>query len=207
MKSRFDFQLEYVAQEIEKRKAKKILLQFAEGIKVDATEVVAQLEEKTKATYIVSGDSAWGGCDLALNDFKEFGCDLLVHFGHAQFIKVDIPVLYVYVKDLQDLKPFLKKSVKDLKKFDNIGLVTSIQHIHVLNDVKKFYEDAGKKVVIPKAVGFSYMPGHVVGCEYRGLKDIEKDVDAVVVLGNRFHGLGAALSILEKPVFLIYTYN
>jgi 2-(3-amino-3-carboxypropyl)histidine synthase len=60
MKSRFDFQLEYVAQEIEKRKAKKILLQFAEGIKVDAAEVVAQLEEKTKATYIVSGDSAWG---------------------------------------------------------------------------------------------------------------------------------------------------
>jgi 2-(3-amino-3-carboxypropyl)histidine synthase len=208
MKNRFDFQLENVAKEVMKRKAKKVLLQFAEGIKVDAADVVSELEQKTKnVEYLVSGDSAWGGCDLALHDFHEFHCDLLVHFGHAQFIKVQDPVFYVYVKDLQDLTPLLKKSVKDLKKYGKIGLVTSIQHIHDIENVKKFYEQQKKEVVIPKAVGFAYVPGHVVGCEYRGLKDIEKEIDAVVVIGNRFHGLGASLSVLHKPVFLLDSYN
>ncbi|MEK6877995.1 MAG: diphthamide biosynthesis enzyme Dph2 [Nanoarchaeota archaeon] len=207
MKQRFDFQIDYVIEEIKKRRAKKIMLQFAEGIKIDALEVVAELNKKVDCDFVVSGDSAWGGCDLAIDDAKKIGADLIVHFGHAPFIKIDFPIVYVYVKDNKDLNPLIKKSLKDLKKYESIGLVSSIQHIHKLNEIKEFYGKNGKKVKIPRAVGFSYIDGHVVGCEYTGLKQIKDEVDCVVVLGNRFHSLGAALSVTNKPVFLIDTYN
>jgi 2-(3-amino-3-carboxypropyl)histidine synthase len=204
---RFDFQLGYVEKELKRRKAKKALLQFAEGIKIDSAEVVKELEGKIDTKIVVSGQSCWGGCDLALNEAKDLECDIIVHFGHAPFIKVDFPVLYVYVKDNKDLSKLLKASLKELKKHKIIGLVGSIQHSHQMDKIKEFYEINKKKVEIPKAVGFSYMPGHVVGCEYRGLKDLSKNIDAVVVIGNRFHGLGAALSVLDKPVYLIDAYN
>jgi len=208
MKERFDFQIDYVSKEIAKRKAKKIILQFAEGIKIDALDAVSQLEKKIKnVEIVVSGDSAWGGCDLVIDDAKKIGADLIVHFGHAPFIKVDFPVLYVYVKDNKDLNPLIKKSIPVLKKYKTIGIVSTIQHIHKLKEIQEFYKKNGKKVKIPRAVGFAYLDGHVVGCEYTGLKEIKDEIDAVVVLGNRFHSLGAALSLPEKDVFLIDTYN
>ena len=85
-------------------------------------------------------------------------------------------------------------------------MVGSVQHIKQLDDAKKTYEDNGKKVLIPYKKGYAYYNGHVIGCEYNSLKVIEKDVDAFIVIGNRFHSLGAALSV-NKPVFLIDVYN
>lgn len=209
MNNRFDFQLDYIVNEVKKRKAKKILLQFAEGIKQNSLEVVNNLNENLKnVDFIVSGDSAWGGCDIAIDDAKKMNCDLIVHFGHAPFIKIiGIPVLYVYIRDNKDFNELIKKSLKDLKNYKNIGIVSSIQHIHKLKEVKEFYEKNKFKVLIPRAVGFAFLDGHIVGCEYTGLKQIKNEIDCVIVLGNRFHALGAALSVTDKPVILIDTYN
>ncbi|MEK6848074.1 MAG: diphthamide biosynthesis enzyme Dph2 [Nanoarchaeota archaeon] len=205
---RFDFDIEKAMSEIKKRKAKKVLLQFPEGIKQFASEIAEKLSKKTQAEIILSGESNWGGCDLALEEAKTLKADLLIHFGHLPFIKkVNFPVIYIPIKDNFDISQLLKNSLAELSPYKNLALVSSVQHLHLIQKVKEFYEKNSKQALIPKAIGFAFSPGHIVGCEYSGLKLIKKDIQAVVAIGNRFHGLGAALAIPNKPVFLLDTYN
>ena len=204
---KFDFELENAIEQIKSRNPKKILIQLPEGMKTYTAEIVSQLAINTKTDILVSGNSNWGGCDLALDEAKNLKVDLLVHFGHAQFIKnVDFPVLYIEVKDNTDLNSLLMQSLDKLSSFHNIGLVSSIQHLHKLNEVKEFYEKNNKKITIPEKKGFAAYNGHVVGCEYNSLKSMVDKVDAFIVIGNQFHSLGAALSV-NKPIILLDTYN
>lgn len=45
-----------------------------------------------------------------------------------------------------------------------------------------------------------------MGCQYEGLKAIQQEVEAFVIIGNQFHAMGASLA-LEKPVVLLDVYN
>ena len=203
----FDYNEDKVVLELKTKSIKLALLQLPEGLKKDATWLVKKFESETNTSIIVSGETCWGGCDLALDEAKNLGADLLIHYGHAPFIKrIDFPVLYIELKDKTDLIPFLKKSLENLKQFKKIGLVSSVQHVHELKNVKKFYEDNSIKVIIPSKKGYAHYDGHVVGCEYNSLKLIENEVDAYLVIGNTFHSLGASLSI-KKPVILLDVYN
>ncbi|HLC85895.1 MAG TPA: diphthamide biosynthesis enzyme Dph2 [Candidatus Nanoarchaeia archaeon] len=206
MKSKFDFDLERLSKEINEKKSKKVLIQLPEGMKMYAGEIITVLNNYTKCETIVSGESNWGGCDIALDEARNLKVDLLIHFGHTQFVKADFPIIYVEVKDNTELTPLLRQSLSEIKKCKKIGLISSIQHIHKLEETKKFYEENEKYVTIPAKKGFSAYDGHIVGCEYNSLKLVEKEVDAFIVIGNQFHSLGAALSV-NKPVVLIDTYN
>jgi len=200
-----NFELDKLERELKKRKPKRVLVQLAEGIKQNAAEI-AEVFEKLGIEIIFSGETSWGGCSIALQEAEALKADLIVHFGHAKFINVKFPVLYVEVKDELNLEPILKKSLPHLKKFKAIGLSYSIQHRHDIEKVKNFFESNGKKVALSKKIGFAAHEGHVIGCEYGGLKAIQKDVDAFVILGNRFHSMGAAIAV-EKPVILLDVYN
>ena len=204
MENKFDFEEYKVIEEINKRNCKKVLIQLPEGIKQEASRLSSILESKTNAEIIISGEPCWGGCDIALDEARNLKVDLLVHFGHAQFIKSDFPILYIELKDNTDLTYLLEKVKIYIENFKKLGLVSSIQHIHKLNNIKEFFNN--KEIIIPNKKGFSHYDGHVVGCEYNSLKSIEEEVDAFLVIGNRFHSLGASLSV-NKPVFLIDVYN
>ncbi len=200
-----DFEHEKLIAELKKRKPKKVLVQLAEGIKQNSNEI-ADVIEPLGIEVIFSGETSWGACSVAIYEAKELGCDLIVHFGHSKFIDVDFPILYVEVKDHLNLEPILKKSLKEIKDYNHIGLSYSIQHRHDIENIIKFYEKNGKKVTLSKKSGHAAYEGHIVGCEYSGLKLIEKDVDAFVIIGNNFHSMGAALTV-EKPVVLLDVYN
>jgi 2-(3-amino-3-carboxypropyl)histidine synthase len=200
-----NFELDKLERELRKRKPKRVLVQLAEGIKQNATEI-AKVIERLGIEVIFSGETAWGGCSIALQEAEALKVDLIIHFGHAKFINVKFPVLYMEVRDELNLEPILKKSLPHLKKFKKIGLSYSIQHRHDMKNVKKFFEENGKEVLFSKKMGFAAYDGHVIGCEYTGLKAIQKDVDAFVILGNRFHSMGAAIAV-EKPVILLDVYN
>ncbi|MEK6842178.1 MAG: diphthamide biosynthesis enzyme Dph2, partial [Nanoarchaeota archaeon] len=188
-----------------KRKPRKVLVQLAEGIKQNASEI-SKVFEDLGIEAIFSGESEWGACSIAIQEAEALKCDLLVHFGHAKFINTKFPIVYVEVKDELDLNPLLKKSLSHLKNYKKIGLSYSIQHRHDIKNIMKFYEKNKKKVVLSKKIGFAVYEGHVVGCEYTGLKAIQNKVDAFVIIGNRFHSMGAVLSV-EKPVILLDVYN
>lgn len=200
-----DFEKEKLISELKKRKPKKVLVQLAEGIKQNAPEI-SEWIEGLGIECIFSGETCWGACSVAVQEAQALGVDLIVHFGHAEFIKVNFPVLYIEVQDVLDLKPLLNKSLDALKNYNKIGLSYSIQHRHDIENIKKFYEEQGKQVMLSKKAGTNAYEGHITGCEYRGLKAIQDDVDCFVIIGNQFHSMGAVLAV-KKPVILIDVYN
>jgi len=210
----FDFEFEEIIKDIKKHKGvKKILIQLPEGLKQYAPEILNKLKSKLRnIEYIISGDSCWGGCDIAVNETKNLGADLLLHFGHSKFIKnneLNKNIIYIDIKDKTNLINLIKNSLLKLKDYKSIALVSSVQHLHKLEEIKEFYEKNNKKIKIPNAIGFADKGGHVTGCEYSGLKllNTSNKIDCVVVIGNQFHGLGASLALINKDVFLIDTYN
>ena len=200
-----EFEKEKLIAELKERKPKKVLVQLAEGIKQNAPEISEWIEE-LGIECIFSGETCWGACSVAVQEAQALGVDLLVHFGHAEFIKVDFPILYMEVQDILNLTPILTKSLEVLKEYNVIGLSYSIQHRHDIENIKKFYEDHGKNVTLSKKAGTNAYEGHITGCEYRGLREIQDNVEAFVIIGNQFHSMGAALGV-QKPVILVDVYN
>jgi 2-(3-amino-3-carboxypropyl)histidine synthase len=200
-----NFETEHLIKELKRIKPKKVLVQLPEGIKRNAFEIAKTFSD-LKIEVIFSGETCWGGCSIAVNEAKDVGADLIVHFGHAEFIKVDFPILYIEVRDELDLIPLLKRSLKSLKNFKKLGFSYSIQHRHDLDNIINFYKENGKEIILSEKKGMVAYAGHIVGCQYRGLKVIEDKVDAFVVMGNNFHAMGAAMSV-DKPVILVDVYN
>ncbi len=200
-----NFEKEKLVAELKKIKPKKVLVQLPEGVKQNAVEISRTIED-LGIEVIFSGETSWGGCSIALQEAEALQVDLIVHFGHAKFIDTNFPVLYIEIKDELNLKPLLEKSLKKLEKFKTIGLSYSIQHKHDIENIKKFYENNGKKIILSKKLGNIAYEGHIVGCQYSGLKAIENKVDCFVIMGNNFHSIGAVLSV-EKPVILVDVYN
>ncbi len=200
-----NFEKEKLIAELKKRKPKRVLVQLAEGIKKNAPEI-SQWIEGLGIECIFSGETCWGACSVAVQEAQALGVDLIVHFGHAEFIKIDFPVIYMEVQDVLNLKPILTKSIPVLKEYKTIGLSYSIQHRHDIGNIKKFYEDHGKKVILSKKAGTNAYEGHITGCEYLGLRQIQDEVECFVIIGNQFHSMGAVLGV-KKPVVLVDVYN
>lgn len=200
-----DFEKEKLITELKKLKPKKVLVQLPEGIKRQAIDI-SKIIKSLGIEVIISGETCWGGCCVDSKQAELIGVDLIIHFGHAEFIKVDYPVLYIEVKDILNLNPILKKSLETIKNLKTIGLSYSIQHRHDLDKIIEFYKNAGKRVILSKKHGKVAYEGHIVGCQYEGLKNIESDVDGFVIIGNNFHSMGASIAV-EKPIFLIDVYN
>lgn len=200
-----NFELDTLKERLKEFNPKKVLIQLPEGIKQNAFEIKKKFED-LKIEVVFSGDTCWGGCSINPEEAKSAGCDMIVHFGHAKFINSNFPILYVEVRDELNLNPILDKSLKSIKKYKTLGLSYSIQHRHDIDSVIKFYESHGKKVILSEKKGYSAYEGHVVGCEFNGLKSIQEKVDAFLILGNNFHSMGAVISV-TKPVILIDVYN
>jgi 2-(3-amino-3-carboxypropyl)histidine synthase len=198
----YDLEEARIIEEIQKRQAKRVLLQLPEGLKKEAARLSNVIQEKTKATVIVSGEPSWGACDLPVDEAKRLSIDLIVHFGHAPFHHPDIPILYIETHYKKDITPLIEKFVSTYSQYHNIGLVTSIQHIHQIPLIRKLLEQHKKTVIIPEGKGRAFHQGQILGCEYTGPKMIESQVDAYLTISNGFHSLGLLLST-EKPVILI----
>ena len=85
----YDFELDKVLKEIEKIKAKIVLLQFPDGLKPYATTVVDYLREKTKnkVEFLIWIETCYGACDIPVLPQKiEKQVDLTIQFGHSSMM-------------------------------------------------------------------------------------------------------------------------
>ncbi|MCX6695527.1 MAG: diphthamide synthesis protein [Candidatus Altiarchaeota archaeon] len=82
----YDFETDLVVEQIKKAKAKRVGLQFPEGLKDKAVEIASLIEGKTKAKVFIYVDPTYGACDLKKNQYRDLKLDLLVHFGHTGFL-------------------------------------------------------------------------------------------------------------------------
>lgn len=183
----------------------RILLQFPEGLKDKAMKHAKELEMSGNEVFI-SASPTFGACDLALDEAKNIKADKLVHFGHAEFHHVDFNVEYIDYKIDADLS-ILDSSLKFMESYKNIGIVTTIQHIHQLDNIKKFYESNGKTVIIGKPYGFAKRMGQILGCDIGSSASIDRVVDMHLYFGGgMFHPLGALLNT-KKPFLVVEPFQ
>jgi len=179
----------------------RILLQFPEGLKDKALKYARDLERQGNEVF-VSASPTFGACDLALDEAKNIKADRLVHFGHTEFHKVEFNVEYVEFKMDAPLS-MLEDSLRFLTDFNVLGIVTNVQHIHQLQDIKKFYERNGKRVIIGRPYSFARYEGQILGCDAGSSASIDGQIDAHLYFGGGlFHPLGALLAT-TKPFLVI----
>ena len=79
----YALEFEEVARNITKTRAKRVLIQLADGLKPYADIIQRELEKRTKASILIWGGSCFGACDVPQN-MKELGVELIVQFGHSE---------------------------------------------------------------------------------------------------------------------------
>lgn len=87
LKEKYNLELNRIVSEINKKKAKLVLLQFPDGLKQYATAVVDFLEDKTKAEFLIWFGTCYGACDtpVGLEEIKP-KIDLRIQFGHNELM-------------------------------------------------------------------------------------------------------------------------
>ena len=176
----------------------RLFLQVPEGLKKKVFEIADELGEDV----IISGETCFGACDLRVNEAKQAKCDKIVHYGHTKFVDADIPVEYKEIRQKIDVNSIIEDNFDKIEEFDTFGIVTTLQFLDCIQDVKKLLEDRGKKVVLGRGQKAIY-EGQVLGCDpYAGVS-IKEEVDCFIYLGSgKFHPLGLLLKT-EKPVFSV----
>jgi len=189
-----DFEIDRIVKIIKKRRYRVIGLQLPEGLKDSATEIADAIKDKSGCDIVVSADPCYGACDLADDSMKRIGADALIHFGHSPiFKKSAIPVEYISVQGDSDPLPLIKKNLKRFSK--KVGLVSTIQHVHTLEKVKKLLDGEGFAVKIGKGGGRIKHKGQVLGCSFGSAVSVADDVENFIYIGSgNFHPLGVALA-------------
>jgi len=183
-------------EELKKLKARRVFVQFPEGLTLKIQEISRELE-KNGFEVVVCIEKCFGACDVKVNEAKAVGCDAILHIGHEKFFDAKFPVVYWEYFIEADPVPVLEKEIEKLKDFTSIGLITSIQFVKTIPVVKDFLEKKGKKVFVNKSLQH---PGQILGCNLEAAKAVEKDVDCFLCISaGKFYGLGLSL-ISEKPM-------
>jgi 2-(3-amino-3-carboxypropyl)histidine synthase len=78
----YNLELEKAVSEIKKTKAKRVLIQLADGLKPKAKEIQEILQKNTNSEIIIWGGSCFGSCDIPL-EAKNLNIDLILQWGHS----------------------------------------------------------------------------------------------------------------------------
>jgi 2-(3-amino-3-carboxypropyl)histidine synthase len=202
----FDLEETRLREEIKKRKPKIVFLQLPEGLKPAAPRL-ASIVEELGAMPIVSSDPCYGACDLPLSEAKLLNADLIVHYGHTPLtLNTELPVVYVEAKAKIGIKEAMTKALPFLESWNKIGLVTTVQHVHQLDEAKKLLEAAGKTVFGGNADSTKH-PGQVLGCDFGNAQSVSEEVEAFLFVGGgRFHAMGVTLAT-GKPTIIADPYE
>lgn len=84
LEKEYDLEINRIVKTIGREKAKKILLQFPDGLKPYSDVIAREIENKLKngAEILIWFGSCFGACDVPLQA-ENLGVDLIVQFGHS----------------------------------------------------------------------------------------------------------------------------
>jgi len=181
--------------QLNQRGAKTVALQFPAGLKRRATELAGSLKD-AGFEVIVSGDPCYGACDLALDTLDH--ADVLVHVGHAPVDTQDRVIFLPWEVDFD--VAVLDKALPQLKG-KITGLVTTIQHVHIIPAMETFLKSRGLDVRVGGGSGRTPHRGQVLGCCFTTAR--ETGADEILFVGTGlFHPIGIALSTGARVIAL-----
>ncbi|QIB74598.1 diphthamide biosynthesis enzyme Dph2 [Halogeometricum borinquense] len=199
----WDYELERIVEEVEDRDAKRVGLQFPEGLKRRGPAVADDLRERCDddVTFMLSGQPCYGACDL--DTYLMRRTDVFVHFGHSPMKESD-KIIYVPLFSNVDPFPILEDSLAELDG-DEVGLVTTAQHMNRFEDMCDWLEERGYDVHTRRGDDRLTFEGQVLGCNYASA-DIDAD-QVLYVGGGKFHPLGLAMEHPDKKVVIADPVN
>jgi 2-(3-amino-3-carboxypropyl)histidine synthase len=181
--------------QLQERKVKRVALQFPAGLKRRAAEYTSALREES-FDVIVSGDPCYGACDLALGTLDH--ADVLVHIGHAP---VDERERVIFLPYAVDFKAEVLENAIPLIKGKTVGLVTTVQHVHLIPAMESFLKERGIDARVAEGQGRTPYRGQVLGCCFTTAR--EANADQILFVGTGlFHPIGIALSTKARVVAL-----
>ncbi|WMW22151.1 diphthamide biosynthesis enzyme Dph2 [Methanolobus mangrovi] len=192
----FDFQLDRIISVIKDTGAKVIGLQFPEGFKRRSPGIASRIEKETGSVIFISGNPCFGACDLdvALLDKVE----IMFHFGHAHLDdnKLSQKVYFIETRSDVDVKDVVKLAVNELTG-QKIGLITTVQHVHKLEDAASILKEHGKECIICAGDSKIAYPGQVLGCNFSAAR--KEECDEYLYIGSgQFHPLGVSLATKKR---------
>lgn len=194
--SGYDLDLDKAINLIEKSGARLVGLQAPEGLKRAMPTLAQRIEEKTGAKVIISGDPCFGACDVDMQLCKTM--DLMLHLGHAPLEEGPDNVIFLEARMKEDLKEVVEKAAPVLKT-KRVGVTTTIQHVHKLDQALKTLQKHGIQGVIGPAGRRVKYPGQVLGCSSSTARAL--DVEEYLFIGTgQFHPLGIALATGKRVV-------
>jgi len=196
----YEFEPEMVERFIKQHKAKRAAVQLPAGIRPHLSEIESALS-KCETEVVVLADSCYGACDIADTKAKQLGCDVLIHYGHADMdIRTCLPTLYVEGRMAADPTEVVEKALQG-QKFKRLGIVTTVQHIGFISQVEKIVRSFGITPLIGKPGPRAKYPGQVLGCDWGCANAIADDVDAFLYVGTgRFHPIGVCLATKKEVI-------
>jgi 2-(3-amino-3-carboxypropyl)histidine synthase len=147
------------------------MIQFPEGLKQKALEEAEKLEAQGHEVFVASAP-CYGACDICLDEARHVKAEKIIHFGHAEFMKVkaDIEIEYrPYFSELdwKATNKVLEKAVKMLREISakRISFVYPVQHLQNSKRVVKHFEEAELEVKMGMGGGHVRHPGQILGCD------------------------------------------
>ncbi|MFC7233140.1 diphthamide biosynthesis enzyme Dph2 [Saliphagus sp. GCM10025308] len=203
----WDYELERIVDAVEEKDAKKIGLQFPEGLKRRGPKVADDLRELVPedVTIMLSGQPCYGACDLDTYLMKR--TDVFVHFGHSPMKDTD-KVIYVPLFSNVEVTPIIEEALETLEPVEetpDVGLVTTAQHMNRFEEMRDFLEDQGYDVKTRRGDDRLTHEGQVLGCNYASA-DVPAD-QVLYVGGGKFHPLGLAMEHPDKHVVIADPVN
>lgn len=180
---------------LRERGAKRIVLQLPAGLKRRAADYTGPMKDPG-FDVIISGDPCYGACDLALGTLAS--ADILVHVGHAPVDEQERVVFLPYEVDfdvavLEKVIPLLGKKAT--------GLVTTVQHVHLVPAMEAFLIERGIEIRVADGEGRTPCRGQVLGCCFTTARRTK--ADQILFIGTGlFHPTGIALSTAARVIAL-----
>ncbi|EOB11153.1 Diphthamide biosynthesis protein 1 [Nosema bombycis CQ1] len=188
----YNFEIKKTLKTILRNKAKKITLQFPDGLMKYSLAIIDTIYKYTAAECIILNDVVYGGC--CIDD--SFKSDLLIHYGHSCLIPINemnVKVLYVFVDIKIDIE-HLFNTIKVNFREENIAILGTIQFNYSINKLKKLLNNTKTPQIKPLS------PGEVLGCT----SPIIKDSKVVISIGDgRFH---LESVMINNPTLDFYKY-
>jgi len=160
----YDLELDRVISKVSELDASRVLLQLPDGMRPFAVQLVSAINKATGASVFLSGDSCYGACDIAIDQARALNVGLIVHYGHTQYVgDLDVPVLYIHASIDVDVARQVESSLPELEGYKMVGLATTVQHIHQVDEIKEKLAEKGVEGLIGGGTGVSPLDGQILG--------------------------------------------
>ncbi|KAK6385701.1 Diphthamide biosynthesis protein 1 [Exophiala oligosperma] len=205
----YSFEIHKTIHRIRTLEAKRVALQFPEGLLMFATTISDILTQFCPGTEtLIMGDVTYGACCIDDYTARALGCDLLVHYAHSCLIPVSatkIATLYIFVDISIDVKHLVSTLSRNISPGKTIAMVGTIQFNATLHTIRPALEAEGLKLVVPQAMPLS--KGEVLGCTAPKIGK-DQNVDLILYLGDgRFHLEAAMIANPDIPAYRYDPYS